>query len=359
MENTSVCLLAFMLLSSLAFPANVHMASYRLDPSSIRPQQDFTLYLTFKNDAEYSVDGLDVHLVCPAYLSCPNFTSTLPPYGIQEFRLPIRSNASEGASAIKVEWNDGSSSFVYDDSTGNMSSAKTLYSSTINIDVKGRSFTNFTATSSLFANENSSFAVSFNTTSLHNVQVSLYSDCISFDRPLFYFDRIEQGMAISSPAYVNCREGNADVVFSLSSDELSYTAPLGVHIGKRPHARLSATFDASEHPVGKDYLLVKFENAGAAAEKLSLAVLPNSAVNSADVVYVGDFEGQKMAVFEIEGKKPGTYPIDVEARWSEGKESFVQTFSSQATFVDRGLGVIPIVVVLCLLAMAWLVTRKR
>ena len=361
MDRKIACLLAVLLIafSGTAYCANAHMASYRLSPQSPRQGQDFDLYLTFKNDVEYSVDNLMIYLGCPGAFACQNTSITLPPYGVQEVRLPVKSSAGAGIYPINVSFSDSSSRFNYNEANGSMSSEIIQYSTTVIVDVKGREFSDFAATSELFANEKTNFTISFNASGLHNVQVSLYSSCVSFEKPLFYFQEMEGNETLSSPAFVNCREGNADVIFTLASDELSYAVPISTHVSARPHADLSATFDSSNHPLGKDYVLVTLENTGAVAEKLSVAVLPNSAINSADVVYVGDFEGQKALVFQVEGKKAGAYPVEIEARWTEGKESFVKTFDSQAKFVDRGLGIIPIAVIICALALlAWILIRK-
>ncbi|MFA6328266.1 MAG: hypothetical protein WCY41_02385 [Candidatus Micrarchaeia archaeon] len=359
MKKIALALALLLALSTAGFAANTHMVSYRLDPATPRPHQDFDLYLTFKSDQAYSVDSMRIGLECPPELSCMNMSATLPPYGVQEFRFPIRSNASGGVLGIAVRWDDGSSRFVYNNATGISSSERIWYDSTVNVDVKEYRISDFTVSGPLYTNELDNFTVSFAATGLHNVQVSLYSDCIAFSSPVFYYSELDGNVSISTPARVSCQSGSHDAVFTLSSDEMGMAASLGVKVEKKQHAKLSAVLEAGTHYVGKDYYVVDLENTGAKAEKLSVSVASNSAVNSPDVSYLGDFTGERATVFEIEGKKAGKYPVTIEARWSEGDESFSQTFDSDVEFVDREANLLPFVVGACVLAILYMATRKK
>ncbi|VVC00807.1 Uncharacterised protein [uncultured archaeon] len=358
-NNAGICLVALLALAMLAgmgAAANVHMVSYRTEPVP-HPHQDFDLCLTFKNDVEFSVDDVEISLQCPESLQCPNATITMPPYGIQEVCLPIRSNSSGGVENIAVNWKDDSTRFVYNETSGVSQSEKNVYSTSIPLYVKKYSVSNLTLGGEFYADEDSNFTVLFNAEGLNNVQVSLYSDCISFSTPLFYFGRLDGQVNVTSPARVNCDEGNHQAVLTLSSDELSYNVPFTVDVEKRPHAKITVLPQSgSALGVGKDYYRVLVNNAGGKAEKLSLTVLSGPATNSPDVLYLGDFANgdERAAVFEIETKKAGAYPVSVEAKWVEGNQQYSEVFEYGQEFSDRGLGIIPYVVGICAIAIIYL-----
>jgi hypothetical protein len=206
-----------------------------------------------------------------------------------------------------------------------------VYSATIPLDIREYSLSTVSAKPSLFTNENGSYWVEFNATNLNNVQVSLYSNCIAFSDPLFHFDRLDSATTLQTPALVNCRTGNAEIIFSLQSDEVSYEVPLTVEIDKRPHAQISIAPESNTSIVGKDYYRVNVTNTGSTAEALTLSVVSNPAVSAADVEYLGDFTGTREVVFQIQSDQAGTYPLSIEAAWTEDNEQFSQVFVNPVT----------------------------
>jgi len=327
-------LLAMLFTTGFASAAYLHMVSYRTDPTP-SPEQDFTLFVTFKNDFESSVDNANITLECPAEMACPNLTATFPSYGIQELAFPIKSRASTGLYNLKVSWDDSSVQYSYNASSGIVNATHQVFSASIPLNIAEHSLYGVTASPLLYANENDLFNVSFDGRGLHNVQASLYSPCISFSTPLMHFDSLDTTATIQTPALVNCRSGNAEVIFSVQSDEGTYAITLNVKVDKRPHANVSFAVKGAAHYVGKDYYRVIIKNDGAAAEKLSLSILSNPAIKSVDVAYLGDFSGEREVVFELESDSEGTFPLTLEAKWSEGKETFSKTYTDSVKFESR------------------------
>ncbi len=362
MMNRCIGMLAFIaLFAGALYPANIHMMSYRVDPEP-HPHQDFDLYLTFKNDQDYAAEHVRIYLDCPEGLECVNLSATMPSYGLQEFRFPIKSNATSGVKVISVLWEDGSSRFAYNESSGFSQSEIERHGASVAIRIKDYSMSNFTATPLLYAGENGGFEVDFAANGLNNVQASLYSDCISFEKPLAYFATVSGNATMQSPAYANCKKGNEEVIFSLSSDEISYAVPLNVRIDARPHAKMTVLAkESGGHYAGKDYYCVLVTNLGAKAERVTLSILSNPAVNAPDVIYLGDMESgnEKTAVFELEVKKPGEYPVSVEAKWAEGKESFSKVFDSEAAFADGNANLWLVGVGICMLAILYFMLRRK
>jgi hypothetical protein len=338
------------LIISAAFAANMHLVQYRLDPAP-KAYTDFDLYLTFKNDVSHSADGISINLACPDDLECANITATIPSYGIQEFRIPIKSNSSGGLKEIKVLWEDGSYNYYYNTTTNSTATERQVFSATIPFKVGDSALSGVAFSGDLFHNENNTLSISFNASSLNNVQVSLYSACMSFTNPLFYYPSLDGQADISTPAFVNCAEGNSQINFVLSSDELSYSVPISVRIQKRPHAVLNITPISANCTLGKCFYRAQVSNSGAAAEKLSLQLGHSPAINSPDVLYLGDFKGGKEVVFQLESDKAGDYPIQVQADWTEGKETYSQVFDENVKISDSGIGILPIAVIACVAAL--------
>ncbi|MFA6329857.1 MAG: hypothetical protein WCX64_04215 [Candidatus Micrarchaeia archaeon] len=314
-------LLALLLSTGFANAAYLHMVSYRTDPTP-SPMQDFTLFVTFKNDYENSVNNANITLECPAEMTCPNLTATFPSYGIQELAFPIRSRAGTGLYNIQVSWDDSSVRYGYTAPSGTVNATPQVFSASIPLNIKEHSLYGVTASTLLYANENDTFDVSFDGRGLHNVQASLHSSCISFSTPLMHYDSLDATATIRTPALVNCRSGNADVIFTLQSDEATYAVTLNVKVDKRPHANVSFAVKNVTHYVGKDYYRVIVKNSGATAEDLYVSIVSNPAIKSSDVAYLGDFSGEREVVFELQSDYEGTYPLSLEAKWGEGKETF-------------------------------------
>jgi len=142
-----------------------------------------------------------------------------------------------------------------------------------------------------------------------------------------HYGSLDPTVTLQTPALVNCRSGNAEVIFSVQSDEGTYAVTLNVKVDKRPHSNVTFIVKDETHYVGKDYYRVTVKNDGATAEKLYLSVLSNPALKSVDVAYLGDFSGTREVVFEIESDSEGTFPLTLEAKWSEGKETFSTTYT--------------------------------
>jgi len=161
---------------------------------------------------------------------------------------------------------------------------------------------------------------------------------------------------------VNCRSGSRQVVFTLTSDEVSYALPLTLDVEKEAGARMSVFPKSSDDlSTGKGYFAANvWNNGGATAEHVVLTVLSNSAVNSPDEITLGDMApgDERGAVFELEAKKAGEFPVNIEARWTENGEQFTQTFNYDRKFNDPGLGVVPYAAAACLLVILWL-SRSR
>jgi len=327
-------LFALLFTTGFAQAAYLHMVSYRTDPTP-SPMQDFTLFVTFKNDYENSVDNANITLECPVEMTCPNLVATFPSYGIQELAFPISSRASAGLYNLKVSWDDSSVRYGYNTSSGMGNATHQVFSASIPLNIKEHSLYGVTASPLLYANENELFNVSFDGRGLHDVQTSLYSSCISFTTPLMHYDSLDTTATIQTPALVNCRSGNAEVIFTVQSDEATYAVTLNVKVDKRPHANVTFAVKNATHYVGKDFYRVVVRNDGATAEKLSLSIISNPAIKSVDVAYLGDFKGEREVVFEVESDSEGTFPISMEAKWSEGKETFSKVYTDSVKFEGK------------------------
>jgi hypothetical protein len=355
-QSATVAVLFVLLASGFASAAYIHMASFRTDVSP-KPGQDFTLFVTFKNDFENSVDNAQVRLLCPAGLSCPNLTATFPSYGVQELAFPIKSNATAGLYSITAVWDDGSLRYNYDPATGSTAGVSKLFSATIPIDVREHSLSAVSAEPVLYANENGSYWIAFDAKNLNSVQVSLYSDCISFATPLFHYDRLDFATTASTAALVNCRSGNSEIIFTLQSDEVSYSVPLTVKIEKRPHARILVVPESSVQTVGKSFYRINVTNDASTAEKLTLSVISSPAADAVDVAYLGDFTGTREVVFEIESDHEGTYPLSIEAKWAENREQFSQVFENPVTLQAKWDWWLLAAVLAAVALAAWLIRK--
>ena len=364
-SKTGIALIALLCVASLAgfaSAANVHLVSWRAEPEP-RPHQDFDLLLSFKNDVETSVDNLSVYLDCPEGLACLNATATVAPYAIQEVRIPIKSDFAGGFAPITVSWEDESGYFVYNESSGISQSQRARYSTSVNLYIREHTVSNVVVSGNYSTGHKANFTLSFTGANLDNVEATLSSDCISFEKPLFHFDRVDGSVNISSPAAVNCRSGSRQVVFTLSSDEVSYALPLTLDVEKEAAAKIFVYPKSSEGlPAGKGYYSVSVLNrGGAVAEHVVVAVLSNSAINSPDAITLGDMApgDERDAVFEVEAKKAGEYPLNIEARWLENGEQFTQTSEYEEKFTDPGLGIVPYAAAACLLVIVWLSHRRK
>jgi len=153
--------------------ANVHLVSWRTEPEP-RPHQDFDLILSFKNDVETSVGNLSVYLDCPAGLSCMNATATVPPYAIQEVRIPVKSDFAGGFAPITVSWEDESGYFVYNESSGISQSQRSRYSTSVNLYIREHSISNVTMEGNYSTGHITNFTLSFYGENLDNVHTGVH-----------------------------------------------------------------------------------------------------------------------------------------------------------------------------------------
>jgi len=334
--NKKLLAFALLFLCGISAASNVHVSDYRLDPT-LSSQEDFSLYLTFKNDIEMPADNLKISLYCPPEFSCPNATTSMPAYGLQEIRFPIKSAASRGVYQINVSWEDGSYYYWHNNETGNNEYARQTYQMSIPIEIKDSSISNFSATTLLYTNEEGNFSVKFNASNLHDVRASIYSDCVSFSQPFFAFTSLDGNATLSSSALVNCKSGNHDVLLTIASEELSQVIQLNVDVEKRTHARISIMPESTKLSQGKDYLRLNISNTGETAEDLTVYVVGSGPVNSASVVYLGDLSSSSEALFEIQSDASGNYPLQVQATWTEGKESFSENIPVNVEIASNNL----------------------
>lgn len=316
--------LALLTVCGSSFASNIHIAAYRIDPSP-HPSQDFSLYLTFQNDLDLPVDNIRVSLACPAGLGCVNETISLSPHEMTEVRFPITSGEPAGVYLITASWQDGSFDYIYDNATNRYDYLNETFRMQIPVEVNESAISNFTATDLAYDNENASYSVSFNAVGLNNVRASLYSDCVSFADPLFSFGSLDGPVTLTSNALVNCESGNHEVVFTIASDELTEVVPLTLKVDKKALAEISAVPANSTLNEGTDYLRLNIANYGAVAGGLSVSVVGGGPITSSDVAYLGDFNGTTQAVFKVQSDAAGQYPLQVEANWNEGQESFSRT----------------------------------
>jgi hypothetical protein len=84
-------------------------------------------------------------------------------------------------------------------------------------------------------------------------------------------------------------------------------------------------------------------------------------MNSADVVYLGDFNGSTQAVFKIQSDQAGRFPLQVEADWNEGSESFSKTIPVEVDVKSQpDLPLVPLSVAAgAVVLAAFVVMRKR
>lgn len=342
------------------FAGTMHLVSYKIDPETPRPSQDFNLYLTFKNDYERPIAHATIELVCPENMICPDpVSATVSSYGVQEFIFPIKSNSIEGLNSIEVKWQDGAYTYKTNESDGNSYGYLDTFTASIPINVKASSFSKISATTSAYYNEETLFYTNLTGSNLHNVQISLYSPCMSFSSPLYYYDYINGDISLETPTYVNCKEGNNEVTVSLISDELAYTIPINVKVDARPHANIKMKLINNEIYSGKDYIYVNVSNNGEKAEKLTLSITHNTMLNSPDVIYLGDFNGTQEVMFKIESDDSGKYPFQIEAKWNEGDESFSSIQGYDLTLKNKDISYLPILVVLCLIGIWFLAKWQR
>jgi hypothetical protein len=353
---------AFVLLAvcGTAFASNVHIAAYRIDPAP-HPSQDFSLYLTFQNDVDLPVDNIRVVLSCPSFLGCVNETVSLSPHEMTEVRFPITSNAPAGVYLVNVSWEDGSYDYVYNNTSGINRYVPQEFRMQIPVEVNESTISNFTATDLAYDNGETNFTVGFDGVDLHDVRASLYSDCVAFGTPFFSFSNITGHVALTTNALVNCQSGNHEVVLTVASDELTQVIPLDLRVDKRPQAQISAYVYNSTLKEGTDYLRVNITDNGTVAEGLSVSVVGSGPMNSADVVYLGDFNGSTQAVFKIQSDQAGRFPLQVEADWNEGSESFSKTIPVEVDVKSQpDLPLVPLSVAAgAVVLAAFVVMRKR
>jgi hypothetical protein len=300
--------------------------SYRTDPSTVRANQDFTFFFTLKNDMEIGIDNINISFECPNNLTCPSYIlMNLPSYGTQEITVPIKNDASGGLNQIKMSWKDGSYNMGVD-ANENPTSTPKILSSTFPILMHESAISQVNATTSLDFNRKNNFSVQLQATDLNNIRISLYSSCMAFESPIFYFPSINGSANISTSVFVNCAPGSADLSLTLQSDELTYQVPLGVFVQKTPQSNLDVEILSPSIQSSKDNVQISVSNNGAPAEKLYLSILSSPSVRSPDMLYMGDFSGERLEYMEIQAQETGDIPITIEARWIENHQSFTKTW---------------------------------
>jgi hypothetical protein len=249
-----------------------------------------------------------------------------------------------------------------DENQNPLSTSKTL-KNIFTFLVHQSAISNISSTTSLIFNQKNNFNINISAHDLNNVRISLYSSCMAFDNSLFYFSSLNKTTSLDTSVFVNCKPGSADLSLTLQSDELNAQIPLGVYVKKIPQSNLELEFLSPSIYSSKDNLQIKLTNNKEPAEKLYLTVLPTPTIRSSDMLYLGDFQDERIAYVQVQVQEVGNQPISVEARWVENGVPFTKVWQKVITVTQKPPAQIPSsfiasIIGLVILCIIWMTYSK-